>query len=113
MLRHMDKLYREKKLKGQALYQDDGESLRTMEKLQNEHNTEDTLTNPKMGDESSPTQSERKEASQDSDASSPSTTTRQKIPHRQRDDAKMEKMFAALDDNTRLQLKQQEERHAK
>jgi hypothetical protein len=66
-----------------------------------------------MGDESSPTQSDRKEAGQDSDASSPSTMTRQRISHRQRDDAKMEKMFAALADNTKLQLKQQEERHAK
>jgi hypothetical protein len=66
-----------------------------------------------MGEESSPTQDDHKEAAQDSDASSPYSTTRQKIKHRQRDDAKMEKMFAALADNTKLQLKQQEERHAK
>jgi hypothetical protein len=109
----MDKINRERKLKGQALYQDDDKSLRTMEKIEHKHNTEDTLTSPKMGDESSPTQSDRKEAAQDADASSPSTMTRQKISHRQRDDAKMEKMFAALADNTNLQLKQQEERHAK
>jgi hypothetical protein len=113
MLKHMDKLDRERKLKGQALYQDDDESLRTVDKFEHEHNTEDTLTIPKMGDESSPTQSDRKEEAQYSDASSPSTMTLQKIPHRQRDDAKMEKMFAALADNNTLQLKQQEERHAK
>jgi hypothetical protein len=76
MLHHMDKIDRERKLKGQALYQDDDESLRTMDKFEHEHNTEDTLTRPKMGDESSPTQSDRKEAAHDSDASSPSTTTR-------------------------------------
>jgi hypothetical protein len=84
-----------------------------MDKLEHVNNTEDTLTKPKMGDKSSPTQNDRKEAAQYSDASSPSTTTRQKITHRQRDNAKMEKMFAALADNTKLQLKQQEERHAK
>jgi hypothetical protein len=72
----MDKIDREIKLKGQAIYQDDEESLRTMDKFEHKHNTEDTLTSPKMGDESSPTQSDRKEAAQDSDASSPSTTTR-------------------------------------
>jgi hypothetical protein len=83
MLNHMDKLDRERKLKGQALYQDDGESLRTMEKFEQEHNTEDTLTSPKMGDESYPTQSDRKEEAQESDDSSPSTTNRQKIPHKQ------------------------------
>jgi hypothetical protein len=71
------------------------------------------MINPKMGEESSPTQNDRKEEAHDSDASSPSSTTRQKIKHRQRDDAKMEKMFVALADNTKLQLKQQEERHAK
>jgi hypothetical protein len=108
MLNHVDKLDRERKLKRQALYQDDDKSLRTMDKFEHEHNMEDTLTSPKMGDESSPTQSDRKEAVQGSDTSSPSTTTRQKIPHRQRDDANMEKMFAALADNTKLQLKQQE-----
>jgi hypothetical protein len=84
-----------------------------VDKFEEEHNTEDTLTSPKMGDESSPNQSDRKEAAQDSYASSPSTTTRQKISHRQRDDAKMKKMLAALANNTKLQLKQQEERHAK
>jgi hypothetical protein len=113
MLRHLDKLDRERKLKGQAMYQDDDESLRTMDKLEQEHNTEGTLTSPKTGDDSSPNQSNRNEAAEDSDARSPSTMTRQKIPHRQRDDENMEKMFAALADNTKLQLKQQEERHAK
>jgi hypothetical protein len=66
----------------EALYQHDDESLRTVEKFEHEHNTDDTLTRSKMGDELSPTQSDRKEAAQDSDASSPSTTTRQKISHR-------------------------------
>jgi hypothetical protein len=71
MLHHMDKIDRERKLKGQALYLDDDESLRTMEKSEHVNNTEDTMTNPKMGEESSPTQNDRKEAAQDSDASSP------------------------------------------
>jgi hypothetical protein len=111
---HMDKIERERELKGQSLYQDDDESLRTVDKFEHGNtNTEDTLTSPKMGDDSSPNQSDRKEAAQDSDASSPSTTTRQKISHRQRDDAKMKKMFAALAKNTKLQLKQQEERNTK
>jgi hypothetical protein len=111
----MDKIERERELKRQeeALYQDDDESLRAVDKFEHKHNTEDTLTSPKMGDESSPTQSDRKEAAQYSDASSPSRTTLQKISHRQRDDAKMEKMFAALANTTKLQLKQQKERHAK
>jgi hypothetical protein len=85
MLHHMDKIDRERKLKGQALYQDDDESLRTVDKFGHEHNTQDTLTSPKMGDESSPTQSDHNEAAQASDASSPSTTTRQNITDRQRD----------------------------
>jgi hypothetical protein len=71
------------------------------------------LDKPQDGNELSPTQSDLKEAAQDSNASSPSTTTRQKISHRQRDDEKMKKMFDALANNTKLQLKQQEERHAK
>jgi hypothetical protein len=100
MLHHMDKIDRDRKLKGQALYRDGDESLRTMDKFEHVNNTENTMTNPEMGEESSPTQDDRKEAAQDSDASSPSSTTRQKIKHRQRDDAKMEKMFAALADNT-------------
>jgi hypothetical protein len=110
IMNHMDKLERKKELKKQEefLYQDDEESLRTVNKFEHEHNTEDTLTSPKMGDESSPNKSERKEAAQDSDASSPSTTTRQKTSHRQRYDAKMKKMFAALANSTKLQLKQQQ-----
>jgi hypothetical protein len=94
----MDKLEREKELKRreEALYQDDDESLRTVDKFEHGNtNTEDTLTGPKMRDESSPNKSNCKEAVQDSDSSSPSTTTRQKTSHRQRDDAKMKKMFAA------------------
>jgi hypothetical protein len=79
-----------------------------MDKFEHVNNTENTMSNPGVGQESSPTQDDRKEAAQDSDASSPSSTTRQKIKHRQRDDAKMEKNFAALADNTKLQLKQQE-----
>jgi hypothetical protein len=66
-----------------------------------------------MRDESSPDKSDCKEAAQNSDASSPSTTTRQKTSHRQQDSAKMQKMFAALANNTKLQLKEQEEKHAK
>jgi hypothetical protein len=81
MLHHMDKLDRERKLKGQALYRDEDESIQTMDKF--EHlNNENTMTNPKMGEESSPTQDNRKEEAQDSDASSPSSTTRQNIKHR-------------------------------
>jgi hypothetical protein len=47
----MDKINRGIKLKGQALYQDDDEFLQTMDKFEHEHNTECTLTSPKMGDE--------------------------------------------------------------
>jgi hypothetical protein len=82
IMSHMDKLKREKELKRQeeALYQDDDKSLRTVDKFEHGHNMEDTLTSPKMGNESSPNTSDRKEAAQVSDASSPSMTTRQK-PH--------------------------------
>jgi hypothetical protein len=76
-------------------------------------NTEDTLTSPKMQDESSPDKSDCKEAAQDSDAISPSTATNQRISRRQQDSAKMQKLCAALANNTKLQLKQQEDRHAK
>jgi hypothetical protein len=113
MIHHMDKLDQDRKLKGQALYRDDDESFRTVDKFEHVHNTENIMSNPRMGQESSPTQDDHKEVAQDSDASSPSSTTQQKIKHRQRDNAKMEKMCAALADNTKLQLKQQEERHAK
>jgi hypothetical protein len=65
------------------------------------------MSNPRMEQESSPTQDDRKVAAQDSDASSPSSTTGQEIKHRQRDDKMMEKMFAALANNTKLQLKKQ------
>jgi flagellar biosynthesis/type III secretory pathway chaperone len=52
ILNHMDKIERERELKRQeeALYQDDDESLRTVDKFEHEHNTEDALTSPKMGD---------------------------------------------------------------
>jgi hypothetical protein len=46
----MDKLDRERKLKGQALYRDDEESLRTMDKFEHVNNTENTITNPEMGE---------------------------------------------------------------
>jgi hypothetical protein len=52
-------------------------------------------------------------AAQDSDASSPHSTNRNEIEHRTRDNTKMERMFAALAENTKLQMKQQEERDAK
>jgi hypothetical protein len=52
IMNHMDKLEPEKELKRQeeALYQDDDESLLTVDKFEHEHNREDTLTSPKMGD---------------------------------------------------------------
>jgi hypothetical protein len=118
-MKHMEKLEREKELKRQeeALYQDDDESLRTVDEFPFEHgntNTENTLTSPKMRDESSPDKSGCKEpAHTDSDASSPSTKTRQKKSDRQSDDAKMNKMFADLDNSTKHQLKEQRERHEK
>jgi hypothetical protein len=67
ILNHMDKLERKKELKRQeeALYQNDEESLRTVDKLEHGNtNTEDTLTSPKMRDESSPNKSDCKEAAQ-------------------------------------------------
>jgi hypothetical protein len=84
-----------------------------MDKIEHVSNQEDNMSNPGMGQESSPTQDDYKVAAQDSDASSPYSTTRQEIKHRKQDDTKMEKMFAALAENTKLQMKQQEERHAK
>jgi hypothetical protein len=66
-----------------------------------------------MGQESSPTQDDQKMAAQDSDARSPHSTNRKEIEHRTRDNTNMERMFAALAENTKLQMKQQEERHAK
>jgi hypothetical protein len=105
LLRHLDNLERERELKRQeeAMYQDDDESLRT-----------DTLTSPKMRDESPLDKSDCNEAVHaDSDASSPSTKTWQKTSHRQRDDAKMNNMFIDLANITKHQLKEQEARHAK
>jgi hypothetical protein len=75
--KHMDKLEREKELKRQeeALYQNDNKCLRTMDKFAHGNtNTEDTLTSPKMQDESSPDKSDCKESAQDSDARSPHNT---------------------------------------
>jgi hypothetical protein len=86
-LKHIDKLEREKELKRQeeALYQDLDESLQTVDKFEHGNtNMEDTLTSPKMRDESSTDKSDSKEAAhEDSESSSPSTKTRQKTSHRQ------------------------------
>jgi hypothetical protein len=111
ILKHLDKIKREKELKRQeeALYQDDDESLRTVDKFEHgDTNTEDTLTSPTMRDKSSPDKSNCKEAAHaDSDASSPSTKTRQKTSHRHREDAKMKKLFVDLANSTNHQLKEQ------
>jgi hypothetical protein len=113
----MEKLEREKELKRQeeVLYQDDDESLRTVDKFKHGNtNTENTLTSPKMRDESSPDKSDcNMPAHTDSDASSPSTKTLQKTSDRQRDDAKMKKPFAELATSTKHQLKEQREEHEK
>jgi hypothetical protein len=107
MINHMDKMDREIKLRGQhALYRDDY-SLQTMDKIEHINNQEYNMSNSGMGQEASPTQDDHKMAAQDSVASSPYST------NRKRDDTKMEKIFAALAENTKLQMKQQEERHAK
>jgi hypothetical protein len=78
----MEKIEREKELKRQeeALYQENGKSLRPVDKFKHGNtNTENTLTSPKMRDESSPDKSDCKmPAHTDSDASYPSTKTRQK-----------------------------------
>jgi predicted extracellular nuclease len=71
------------------------------------------MSKPGMGQESSPTQDDQKMAAQDSHASSPHSTNRKEIEHQKRDNTKMERMFAALAENTKLQMKQQEEIHAK
>jgi hypothetical protein len=117
LLTHIDKLERERELKRQekALYQDDDESLQTVDKFEHGNtNTEDTLTSPKMRDESSPDKSDYNEAAHaDSDTSSLSTKTWHKTSHRQRDDAKMKKMFIDLANITKHQLKEQEARYAK
>jgi hypothetical protein len=82
-------------------------------KIDHINNKGDNMSNPRMGQESSPRQDDDTVAAQDSDANSPYPTTRQETEHRKRDDTNMEKMFAALADNTKLQMKQQENRHAK
>jgi hypothetical protein len=84
-----------------------------MDKIYDVNNQGDNMSNPRIGQESSPTQDDHNVAAQYLDASSPYSTTRQEIEHRKRDDTKMEKMFADLADNTKLQMKQQEERNAK
>jgi hypothetical protein len=84
-----------------------------MDKIEHVDNQEDNMQNPGMGQESSPTQDDYKVTAQDSDASSQYSMTRQEIKHRKRDDTKMEKMCAALAENTKIQIKQQKERHAK
>jgi hypothetical protein len=103
----MDKLNRERKLKGlQALYREDD--------LPTTINTQgNNISDPRMRHESSTTQDNRKMAAQDSEESSPHSTNRNEIENQTRDDTKMERMFAALAENTKLQMKQQEERHAK
>jgi hypothetical protein len=113
MNKHMDKLNRERKLKGlQALYRED-DLLTTMDIIEHTKHQGNNISKPGMGQESSPTQEDQKMAAQDSDASSPHSTNRNEIEHRARDDTKMERMFAALAENTKLQIKQQQERHAK
>jgi hypothetical protein len=116
-LTHFDKLEREDELKRQeeSLHQDDDESLRAVDKFEHvDTNMKDTLTSPKMRDESSPDKSDCNEAAHaDSDASSPSTKTRQKTSHRQGEVANMKKTFVDLANNTNHQLKEQEARHAK
>jgi hypothetical protein len=75
---------RERKLKGQqALYQYD-DSLRKMDKIEHIHNQKDNMSNPGMGQESSPAQDDHKLAPHDLDARSPFSTTRQEIEHRKR-----------------------------
>jgi hypothetical protein len=109
----MDKLERARKLKGiQVLYQDD-DSLTTMDIIEHVNNQEDNISKPGMGQESSTTQDYQNLAAQDSNASSPYLTNRNEIEHRTRDNTKVERMFTALADNTKLKMKQQEERHAK
>jgi hypothetical protein len=105
MSKQMDKLNRARKLKGpQALYQEE-DLLSTMdiiEHVKQGHN----ITTPAIGQESSPTQEEQKMAAQDSDASSPHSTNRNESEHRTRDNTKMERMFAQLAENIKIQMKQ-------
>jgi hypothetical protein len=84
-----------------------------MDIIEHVNHQEDNISKPRMGQESSPTQDDQKMAAQDSDASSPHSKNRKEIEHRKRDNTKIERMFAALSENTKLQMKQQEERHAK
>jgi hypothetical protein len=112
MLKHMDKLDRARKHKGlQALYRDEDllSTMETSEHITQGHNAR----TPAIGQESSPTQKDQKIAAQDSDASSPHSTNQTENEHRTRDNSKMERMFAQLAENTKIQMKQQEERHAK
>jgi hypothetical protein len=113
MNKHMEKLDRARKLKGlQALYRAD-DFLTTMDTIEHVKHQGDNISKPGMGQESSPTQEDQKMAAQDSDASSPQSMNRNEIEHRTQDNTKMERMLSALAENTKLQMKQQEERHAK
>jgi hypothetical protein len=112
MSKHMDKLDRARKLKGlQALYLEE-DLLSTMdiiEHVKQGHN----ISTPDIGQESFPTQEDQKMAAQDSDASSPHSTNQNESERRTRDNTKMERIFAQLAENTKIQMRQQEERHAK
>jgi hypothetical protein len=100
MNKHMDKLDQSRKLKGlQALYRED-DLLTTMDIIEHVKHQGDNISKPGIVQESSPTQEDHKMAAQDSDASSPHSTNRNEIEHRTRDNTKMERMFAALTENT-------------
>jgi hypothetical protein len=92
--RHMEKVDRARIQQGlQPLYQDDDlPSTADMNEHVQKGNSEPT---PTLGQDSSPNEEDRKMAAQVSDKS------------------KMERMFAQLAENTKIQMKQQEERHAK
>jgi hypothetical protein len=51
MINHMDKMYRERKLKGQQARYRDNDSLRTMDNIDHVNNQGDNMTNPRMGQE--------------------------------------------------------------
>jgi hypothetical protein len=92
--RHMDKVDRSRIQQGlKPLYQEEDllSTTDTSKHVQQGNNAQ----TPTIGQDSSPTQEDRKMAAQESDNS------------------KMERMFAQLAENTKIQMKQQEERQAK
>jgi hypothetical protein len=79
MINSMDKMDRERRLRcQQPLYRDD-DLLTTMDIIEHVNHQEDNISQPRMGQESSPTQDDQKMAAQNSYTSSPHSTNRKNM----------------------------------